>query len=220
VVSRATIAVVPVIARRFGANALLLEVDDVDAWTAALTRRRASGELVADEIVPGARTVLLDGVADPDSLAAAIRAWPTAPPVVAATGKVITIPTRYDGPDLEAVASRWGMSIDAAIEVHGGIEFRVAFFGFAPGFAYLSGLPDSLAVPRHETPRARVPAGSVALADTYAAVYPSASPGGWQLLGHTADVLFDVERDPPALLAPGDRVRFVSARNGTSRVCP
>jgi KipI family sensor histidine kinase inhibitor len=196
------------IARRVGGTALLLEVDDVPAWTAALIRRRDAGELIVDEIVPGARTVLLDGVAAPAVLAATIGTWPRPSSVPATIGRVITIPTVYDGPDLDAVAERWRMTTDAAITMHGRIEFRVAFFGFAPGFAYLSGLPDALAVPRHATPRTRVPAGSVALADTYAAIYPGASPGGWQLIGHTADVLFDVERDPPAALAPGDRVRF------------
>lgn len=197
--------------RPVGNAALLLEVDDVPAWAADLTRRRAAGEFWADEIVPGARTVLLDGVADPGTLAAAIRTWPEPPRVTAADGRLVEIPTVYDGPDLAAVADRWRMSVHEAISVHGGIEFQVAFFGFAPGFAYLSGLPDELAVPRRETPRTRVPAGSVALADTYTAIYPRTSPGGWQLVGRTAWVLFDADRDPPTLLAPGDRVRFVRA---------
>jgi KipI family sensor histidine kinase inhibitor len=197
-----------VIVRRVGETALLIEVDDVAAWTASLTGRREAGEIVAEEIVPGARTVLLDGLADPAALAATIQNWPAPAPVVATDGRVIEIPTVYNGPDLAAVAEKWGMTTAEAVDAHGGIEFRVAFFGFAPGFAYLSGMPPSLAVPRHGTPRTRVPVGSVALADTYAAVYPSASPGGWQLIGHTDAVLFDVDRVPPALLEPGDRVRF------------
>ncbi|HEY1488240.1 MAG TPA: allophanate hydrolase subunit 1 [Micromonosporaceae bacterium] len=194
--------------RLVGSNALLLEVADVAAWTAELTRRRGR-EFTAEEIVPGARTVLIDGVADPAALAALIEGWPEPPPAPASDGRLVEIPTIYDGPDLADVAALWDSTIDDVIAVHGGTEFRVAFFGFAPGFAYLTGLPR--AVPRRDTPRTRVPAGSVGLADAYSAIYPSASPGGWQLIGRTAEVLFDVERQPPARLAPGDRVRFTNA---------
>jgi KipI family sensor histidine kinase inhibitor len=87
----------------------------------------------------------------------------------------------------------------------------VAFSGFAPGFAYLAGLPDDWAVPRLATPRPKVPAGSVGLAGAYAGIYPTASPGGWRLVGRTETVLFDVRRDPPALLTPGTGVRLVRA---------
>jgi KipI family sensor histidine kinase inhibitor len=195
--------------RLVGSNALLLEVDDVAAWTAELSRRRGR-EFTAEEIVPGARTVLVDGVADPAALAALIEGWqPEPPPVPASDGRLVEIPTIYDGPDLADVAVLWDSTIDDVIAVHRSTEFRVAFFGFAPGFAYLTGLPRT--VPRRDTPRTRVPAGSVGLADAYSAIYPSASPGGWQLIGHTAEVLFDVDRQPPARLAPGDRVRFTSA---------
>jgi KipI family sensor histidine kinase inhibitor len=98
----------------------------------------------------------------------------------------------------------------------------VAFCGFSPGWAYLKGLPEELAIPRLETPRARVPAGSVALADTYAGIYPTASPGGWRIVGRTGVQLFDAERDPPALLSPGTRVRFVadSASVGAAATVP
>lgn len=188
--------------RRVGADALLLEVDDPAAWFAELWRRREAGEFAAVEIVPGARTVLLDGVSGDLPL----EAW--APPAGAAAveGRLVEIPIRYGGPDVSFVASLWGSSVP---DVLGGIEFRVAFCGFAPGFAYLTGLPSSLAVPRLETPRPRVPAGSVAVAGEYAGIYPTASPGGWRIVGHTDVTLFDVDSDPPALLTPGTRVRFV-----------
>lgn len=191
--------------RPAGAHALLIEVDDPAAWAADLRRRTVA----AIDVVAGARTVLVDGLADPTAFAAEIASW-TPPTDDAATGgeRLVTIPTVYDGPDLGAVAAAWGMTVDDAVVAHEGIEFRVGFFGFAPGFAYLTGLPPSMAVARHATPRTRVPAGSVALADTYGAVYPGPTPGGWQLIGRTPLVMFDPDRDPPALLAPGDRVRF------------
>jgi KipI family sensor histidine kinase inhibitor len=200
--------------RRAGRTALLVEVDDrVHAWYAELCRRRDAGELTATEIVPAARTVLLDGVPDPDALAAALTTWP--PPAGAGapdgTGETVLIPTVYDGPDLADVAARWGLSREAAVARHTSIEFRVAFCGFAPGFAYLTGLPPQLHVPRRADPRPSVPAGSVAVAGEYAAVYPTASPGGWQLLGRTDLVLFDLAADPPARLTPGTAVRFTVA---------
>jgi KipI family sensor histidine kinase inhibitor len=93
-------------------------------------------------------------------------------------------------------------------EAHAGAEYVVGFIGFAPGFAYLTGLDERLHVPRRESPRTKVPAGAVAIADRFTAVYPRPSPGGWQLIGHTDVELWDVERDPPARLTPGTRVRF------------
>jgi len=120
-------------------------------------------------------------------------------------------PIWYDGPDVAVVARHWGVAEESVVARHQATEFLVAFGGFAPGFAYLTGLPPALAVPRLDTPRTRVPAGSVGLADVYCGIYPTASPGGWLLIGHTDAVLFDPERDPPALLTPGVRVRFVRA---------
>jgi KipI family sensor histidine kinase inhibitor len=196
--------------RIVGWSALLIETEDVEGWRAELTRRRAAGELVATEIVPGERTVLLDGV-DPSLVTDLIAGWTPSSRAAVAGGPVVELPTVYDGEDLPLVARHWGMSVDEVVERHTGTGFRVAFCGFAPGFGYLTGLPEELAVPRLDTPRPRVPAGSVALAGRYCGVYPSASPGGWLLIGHTATRLFDVEADPPALLAPGTRVLFVHA---------
>jgi KipI family sensor histidine kinase inhibitor len=123
----------------------------------------------------------------------------------------VEVPTTYDGPDLEEVARVWGMSTAEVVATHTGLEHEVAFCGFSPGFAYCAGLPEHLAVPRRHDPRPRVPAGSVAVADRWTGVYPTASPGGWQLLGRTDLVLWDADREPPATLAPGTRVRFVVA---------
>ncbi|WP_200208430.1 5-oxoprolinase subunit B family protein [Micromonospora coerulea] len=200
--------------RPVGAHALLLDcadLDEVQAWRAELWRRREAGELTAVEVVPAARTVLVDGVPDPVAVAARIARWTPGPTTTAAAAGEVEVPTVYDGPDLPAVAGRWGVDVPAVVERLRHTEFRVAFCGFAPGFAYLTGLPAELAVPRLATPRPRVPAGSVALAGPYAGIYPTASPGGWLLVGRTALTLFDVHADPPARLTPGTRVRLVAA---------
>lgn len=198
-----------------GAAALLLEVDsaeEVAALHAELLRRRDAGELGGvREIVPAARTVLLDGVREPRALAARIARW-RVPPLAPADGPPpVTVAVRYDGPDLAEVAALWEVSPEEVPGIVGGITFRVAFCGFAPGFGYLTGLPARLHLPRRATPRTAVPAGSLALAGEYAGVYPRSSPGGWQLIGSTDAVLWDPAREPAALFAPGVRVRFAPA---------
>ncbi|HEY0443441.1 MAG TPA: 5-oxoprolinase subunit PxpB [Candidatus Limnocylindrales bacterium] len=128
----------------------------------------------------------------------------------------ITIATRYggeDGPDLAEVARHAGLRPADVVELHASVAYRVYMLGFAPGFAYLGDVPAAIATPRRETPRPRVPAGSVAIADSQTAVYPFHSPGGWQLIGRTEVVLWDAARNPPALLEPGDRVRFVPSES-------
>ncbi|MGX5208416.1 5-oxoprolinase subunit B family protein [Streptomyces violaceus] len=197
--------------RSVGEDALLVEVasgDEAQALHAELLRRRAEGSLSAREIVPAARTVLLDGLDAPARLAAELTAaeLPPAPP---RAREVVEIPLRYDGPDLADVAALWGVPEREVARIHAETEFRVAFCGFAPGFGYLTGLPSRYDVPRRPTPRTAVPAGSVALAGPYTGVYPRSSPGGWQLIGTTDTVLWDHARVPAALLSPGTRVRFV-----------
>ncbi|NNJ07482.1 allophanate hydrolase subunit 1 [Streptomyces sp. PKU-MA01144] len=195
-----------------GERALLVELagaEEAGALHAELLRRRAAGTLPpVREIVPAACTVLLDGVEEPDRLAVELPRW-AVPPLTAGSATVTEIPVRYDGPDLAEVADRWGVPPADVAAVHSATEFRVAFCGFAPGFAYLTGLGAEFAVPRRATPRTAVPAGAVALAGTYTGVYPRTSPGGWQLIGTTDAVLWNAAREPAALLAPGARVRFV-----------
>jgi KipI family sensor histidine kinase inhibitor len=199
---------------RAGARAILVELDDltqVQALHAALVERREAGDLPAVvEIVPAARTILLDGVADPAAIVAAVDACPLTPVASSAPAEVVEIPVVYDGEDLPWVAEQWGTSVAEAVELHCGAVLRAAFCGFAPGFAYLAGLPEEYAVPRLESPRTKVPAGSVGLAGSWCGVYPSESPGGWRLLGRTHVALWDPRRSEPALLAPGTRVRFVA----------
>ncbi|MEV3858314.1 allophanate hydrolase subunit 1 [Streptomyces sp. NPDC050095] len=202
-----------VVVHRAGRQALLVELPDGErtgAFHAELLRRRAAGTLPSvAEIVPGASTVLLDGVRDPEPLARQLADWdvPLTPPE---DGETVTVPVVYDGPDLAEVAELWGVPEDEVGPRHASYTYRVAFCGFAPGFGYLTGLPEALHVPRRPTPRTKVPAGAVALAGPYSAVYPRATPGGWQLIGTMPDptALWDPARERAALLAPGTRVRF------------
>jgi inhibitor of KinA len=124
---------------------------------------------------------------------------------------LIEIPVCYGGdfgPDLESIAERAKCPPEEVIALHSGAEYVVLQLGFAPGFPYLHGLPEALSFPRRETPRTRVPAGSVAIANGQSCVYPSEIPGGWHLLGRTPLRLFRPDREPPTLLQPGDRVKF------------
>lgn len=162
----------------------------------------------AVDVVPAATTVLVDGVPDPAALVEEVGGWR---PIASARteGPLVEVPVRYDGVDLADVAALWGVDVDEAVRLHSSREYVVSFCGFAPGFAYCAGLSEELAVPRLESPRTRVPAGSVAVAGSWTGVYPTASPGGWRLLGTTDAELWRADRDPPALLPPGTRVRFV-----------
>lgn len=190
---------------RYGEHAVLLDCEpgDVGGWL--LTARSLFPEAV--DVVSGARTVLVDGV---DVEEASRRLANTGPaPVSAQQATCHELPVRYDGADLEEVARLWNCPPAEVGERHRAVEFTVAFCGFSPGFAYLTGMPDDMAVPRRATPRTKVPAGSVGLAGRFTGVYPSASPGGWQLIGRTHSVLWNPMADRPALLQPGDRVRFV-----------
>jgi len=133
---------------------------------------------------------------------------------VIADRAVIEIPVNYGGsygPDLDAVATFAGCSVDEVIKRHSARIYRVYMLGFVPGFAYMGRVDPSLAAPRHRVPRERVPAGSVGIAGLQTGVYPVESPGGWQLIGHTTTVMFDANRDQPSLLSAGDLVRFVPA---------
>jgi len=145
-----------------------------------------------------------------ERLASEIRDW-TLPPLEPDAEPPVEIPVTYDGPDLEEVCALAKLAPDELIRLHTGATLTVAFCGFAPGFAYLAGLPERLRVPRRATPRTHVDAGAVGLAGEFTGVYPRASPGGWQVIGHTVLRLWDETRDPPNVLAPGRRVRFTRA---------
>jgi KipI family sensor histidine kinase inhibitor len=201
-----------------GEHAVLVELgglDDVLAFAFAVRGAVTSGtpgftEVV--DIVPAATTVLVV-VAEEVEVAALRQGLETLPAPdpgeVAASDHVIEIPVRYDGPDLTDVSELTGLSVHDVIAAHTGTDWRVAFGGFAPGFAYLSWGDPRLAVPRRPEPRTSVPSGAVGLAGEFSAIYPRSSPGGWQLIGRTDVVVFDIARDPPALLQPGMAVRFV-----------
>lgn len=129
-----------------------------------------------------------------------------------------TIPVRYGlahGPDLPEVAKVTGLGQDEIVAAHAAADYEVRFIGFSPGFPYLAGLPERLYTPRREAPRRHVPAGSVAIAGAQAGIYPCGSPGGWNVIGRTDFILFDPARSRGAILAPGDRVRFVAAGSGS-----
>lgn len=133
-------------------------------------------------------------------------------PLDTASGRLVEISVRYGGeggPDLEDVARLHGLRPADVVEIHAGTEYNAFFLGFAPGFAYLGPVPAAIATPRLDVPRPRVRAGSVAIAAAQTAVYPTETPGGWRLIGRTDVRPWDVRRDPPALILPGDRVRFV-----------
>jgi len=133
---------------------------------------------------------------------------PSSRPPVLPSSRLVTIPVRYNGPDLTQVAADTGLSRDDVIRRHAAPEYHVYVLGFAPGWAYLGDLDPALALPRRPTPRTRVPAGSVAIAGVQTGVYPLTTPGGWHLIGNTSLRMFDPTRDPAALLRVGDRVRF------------
>jgi KipI family sensor histidine kinase inhibitor len=200
----------------YGADAVLLEFDDiaqVRAVDAALVSW-ASEEI--EEIVPAARTILVryrDAHTAARSRHQLIDLASTAAAVPTGTTpeRLVEVTVDYSGEDLDAVAEQSGLSVSEVIDLHTMAEYEVAFCGFAPGFAYLTGLPTALRLPRRSDPRPRVPAGSVAIADIYCAVYPAASPGGWNLLGITELGVWDIGRDPPALMTPGTRVRFLDS---------
>jgi KipI family sensor histidine kinase inhibitor len=198
--------------RPAGPGALLVEVDSlaqVRALHARIERERAAGWAPGMvDVIPAARTVLLDGVADRAALAADLRSW-SIEPCPRAAGQVVEIACRYDGPDLSDVARQWGVRPERVAEIHSGLAHEVAFCGFAPGFPYIAGLGGGHEVTRRDRPRPAMPAGSVALGDEYTGIYPRTSPGGWQIIGYTDAVMWDASRDPAALLGPGDRVRFV-----------
>jgi KipI family sensor histidine kinase inhibitor len=215
--------------RPFGDRALMIGVADPAEGRALARALQAVPELLgATETVVGMATVLVSltdpelslGEARPGVEAArsALSAADSPEPGVTDPGKMHTIPCVFDGPDLETVATRAGGDVDDVVALLTGATLTVSVMGFSPGFAYLDGLPPALAsVPRRDSPRPEVPPGSVALANGHAAIYPTASPGGWQLVGRTGFSLFSASEAPYATLAPGDRVRLTVAAAGADQ---
>ncbi len=198
----------------YGDQALLLQFDssaDVLACTAALRDAALPGVL---DVVAASRTVLVklagpryQNVTRRQLQTLRVNPEPTA--TTPADGHIdVVIDVVYDGADLAEVADRTGLTTAQVVDAHTAQPWRVGFAGFAPGFAYLVGGDPRLAVPRRAEPRPSVPAGAVALADEFSGIYPRRSPGGWQLIGHTEAVLWDIDRPQPALLTPGMWVRF------------
>jgi KipI family sensor histidine kinase inhibitor len=199
--------------RPVGDAAILAELDEpglVLPFAEAVNRQSPPGVI---DVVPAERTVLVrfdPARARPAVIAHWLRGLSSGSSGLI-EGPLVQLDVHYDGEDLAEVARLTGFSAAGVIAAHTGQDWVVAFSGFAPGFGYLrptSSGPQALEVPRRDEPRVRVPAGSVALAAGYTGVYPRTSPGGWQLIGRTAAALWDVDRDPPAVLRPGVRVRF------------
>ncbi|MCG5258599.1 5-oxoprolinase subunit PxpB [Cupriavidus gilardii] len=192
-------------------NALLVELADLDQTLALLASLQRDPLHGVAELVPAARTILVHYRPWATTASALVRAIASRDlsQRVERSNTLIEIPVRYDGEDLAEVAQWLGITPAEVVRRHTGSEYTVAFTGFAPGFAYLSGGHPSLDVPRRRTPRTQIPAGAVGLAGTFSGVYPKASPGGWQIIGTTPVPMWDLGREQPALLQPGYRVRFV-----------
>jgi KipI family sensor histidine kinase inhibitor len=187
----------------------LLDVADNSAAVRVARGLRAGGDALVD-VVPGHRTVLVTWDVEPslaEILALAEAALEDGEDETET--RIIEIRVGYGGMDLGEVARLASLSPEEVVARHVAADYRVAFLGFAPGFAYLLGGDDRLNVPRLAEPRERVPAGTVAIGGPYTGIYPRASPGGWRLIGRTTATLFDAMREQPALLAAGDRVRLV-----------
>ncbi|WP_432541775.1 5-oxoprolinase subunit B/C family protein [Kineococcus sp. SYSU DK002] len=194
-------------------TAVMVEAADLDESTRLFTALVAADLPGVREVVPAARTILVvldPRVTSPAELVGRLR---TVEPAsgVASGGRSVTVEVRYDGQDLDEVAGFLGCSVDELVRRHQAATWTVAFTGYAPGFGYLVADDASFDVPRRPSPRTRIPAGSVGLAGKFSGVYPRESPGGWQLIGRTDAVMWDIDRDPPALFAPGTTVRFRQA---------
>ncbi len=194
-------------------RSLLLELDDLDRTLSMLASLQADPVPGVTELVPAARTILVTfdpALASAAGIAFAARSRRLAEGALK-SGRLVTIPVHYTGEDLDEVASLLGITAEEVVRRHTESDYSVAFTGFVPGFAYLCNGHPSFDVPRKKTPRTSVPAGSVALAGKFGGIYPQASPGGWQIIGVTATPMWDPDRDPPALLQPGYRVKFEDA---------
>jgi KipI family sensor histidine kinase inhibitor len=197
-----------------GTAGLLLECADLDEVLGLYGVLEAEPPAGVLDVVPAARTVLLvldPQATSPDRVRAAVEDLEAGEGLASAREdeSVLEVPVVYDGEDLGDVAGILGCDTEEVVRRHTSGLWTVAFCGFAPGFGYLTADEGDWSIPRRKSPRTKVPPGSVALAGEFSGVYPRESPGGWQLIGRTDLPVFDLDRDPPALLAPETRVRFV-----------
>lgn len=194
-----------------GSTAILVELDDLDGVLGLYAALSAAPVPGVVDVVPAARTVLLVADLAKTTLSAveehvrAVQHRQAERP----KGALVEVPVTYDGEDLPDVAAVLDCGVDEVMRRHTSEEWTVAFAGFSPGFAYIAPAGGGWHVPRRTTPRTRMPAGAVTVANGFTGIYPRETPGGWQIIGHTDVQVFDVERDPPALLTPGARVRFI-----------
>ncbi|MBM7516946.1 5-oxoprolinase subunit B family protein [Nocardioides nitrophenolicus] len=194
----------------YGDRAFLLEFDDVHqviAHHAAIVAAAPPGIV---ELVPAARTILVEvdvSLRTLDDVVREVTALDPLPPDADRVTPLVEVPIKYDGPDLADAASAVGLSVESFVRRHADQAWVAAFTGFAPGFAYLVG-EDEWEIPRRASPRVAVPTGAVAMAGPFTGIYPRESPGGWQIIGHTDVVLWDLDRESPALIPAGHRVRF------------
>lgn len=202
-------------------NALLVELDNLEQTLALLASLKNEPIAGIEELVPAARTILIQWRPSACNMTELVRQISQRDVSARAQrgGTLIEIPVHYTGEDLADVAQLLGITPEEVIRRHTGSEYTVAFTGFAPGFAYLSGGHPSFNVPRRSTPRTRIPAGAVGLAGTFSGVYPQASPGGWQIIGVTPAAMWDLARDVPALLQPGYRVKFIDIATLSVAAC-
>ena len=206
-----------------GDSAILIELGseidpDINTQVFALADSVEAAEIAAVvELIPTYRSLLVSydpTISKYDEMRDRLDSFVTElEAIVEAAGesRIVELPVVYggeDGPDLESVAEHADLSVQEVIDIHSGVDYRVYMIGFAPGFPYLGGLDQRIATPRLKTPRISVRAGSVGIAESQTGVYPNASPGGWQLIGRTASVLFDVTKSSPSLITPGSKVRF------------
>lgn len=196
---------------RCGDHAVLVELDDLSQVLGLYAALRAAPPIGTARLIPAARTLLVGY--DPNAttvtqLTTDLRDR-TVRRIPPQEERVVEVPVHYDGEDLDDIARLAGLSRREVITRHVAGEHTVGFCGFAPGFAYITGLDPALHVPRHTSPRTAVPPGAVALADRFTGIYPRTSPGGWRIIGHTDLPVWDLERDPPTVLTPGSRIHFI-----------
>ena len=198
-----------------GDKSLLVDVGDGSAAALAAVLRRGRWESRLEAVVPTSSSVLVSArsardLRDVEADLTALLEEDLLAIQQDLAGRIVTIQVVYDGPDLEFVAQQCGLTLEDVVREHTKTQHQVGFFGFAPGFAYIDGLSPKLHLPRRESPRTEIPAGSVAIAANQSVVYPGSTPGGWHLIGRTTTKLWDLQEEPPAKLAAGDRIIFES----------